>query len=267
MKLFLLTVGIMALISQVFTCNFDTPVPNYAALSSPKKTFNVPKAYGICVAPNGNFAVVSSKIYIYYSCGKLMKSVDPGVQGSTGCAFTDRNLYVVDFHGKKVYELSTTGKFIRIFATGYKFFRIEACRNRVFVTTDVNNLLLIYDTNGRKIRQVAVPNRARWVIVGIDNQLYVVSGPTKALRTYTLDGKLLEKVTKREIVSFADGLAMDSAGNILITGHNNGQVFVYSPCGKLIKTIKAGKWAPDVKIGKDGTILVTDHGNSKVYMY
>ena len=64
-------------------------------------------------------------------------------------------------------------------------------------------------------------------------------------------------MTKKEIISFADRLAMDSAGNLLVTGHNKGQLFVYSPCGELIKSFKTGKWVPDVKIGNDGTIMVT----------
>ena len=72
-------------------------------------------------------------------CGKLMKEVDlskQGFQAATDCAFTDRSLYVVDYNGRKVYELSTIGKFIRIFATGPRFLRIAACQDRLYITTN-----------------------------------------------------------------------------------------------------------------------------------
>ena len=211
----LLTVGIV-LITQAFACNYETPIPKYAKLTTPKKTLSIPKAYGICVAPNGNFAVTSltGKVYLYYGCGKLMKVIDlhkqlGGHKHLPGCAFTDRNLYVATNTGKKVYELSTTGKFTRVFATGQTFFRIEACQDRVFVTTSGSKLLFIYDTNGRKIRQFAIPNGyARGVIVGIDNKIYVANGDKKQVLTYTLEGKAVEVMTKKEIISFADGLAM-----------------------------------------------------------
>ena len=79
----LLTVAIVliGITTQAFACNYErmSRIPNYAKITTPKKILNVPQAHGICVAPNGNFAVVSwnnaGKIYMYYSCGKLMKVV------------------------------------------------------------------------------------------------------------------------------------------------------------------------------------------------
>ena len=80
----LLTVAIVliGITTQVFACNYErmSRSPNYAKITTPKKILNVPQAHGICVAPNGNFAVISHnnarKIRIYSSCGKLMKEVD-----------------------------------------------------------------------------------------------------------------------------------------------------------------------------------------------
>ena len=276
----LLTVAIVliGITTQAFACNYErmSRSPNYAKITTPKKILNIPQAHGICVAPNGNFAVMShnnaKKIRIYYSCGKLMKQVDLSKHGFTAaidCAFTDHSLYVTDYDGRKVYELSTIGKFIRIFAAGPRFIRITACQDRLYITTDTGGQnVYVYDTNGKLIRRISVPaNRARGVIVGIDGNLYVSNWQRKQVYTYTPEGKQVGVTTYRQIYR-ADGLAMDTAGNLLIADHSGGKVEVYSPCGALIKTIRTGtRHSPDVEIGNDGTVMVADFATSKVFLY
>ena len=70
----LLTVAIVliGITTQAFACNYErmSRIPNYAKITTPKKILNVPNAHGICVAPNN-----AGKIYMYYSCAKLMKVV------------------------------------------------------------------------------------------------------------------------------------------------------------------------------------------------
>ena len=113
----LLTVAIVliGITTQAFACNYErmSRSPNYAKITTPKKILNIPQAHGVCVAPNGNFAVVSwnnaGKIYIYYSCGKLMKVVTlRGCGKFVDCAFTDRNLYCDWLHSKEIVQ--TYGK-------------------------------------------------------------------------------------------------------------------------------------------------------------
>ena len=201
-----------------------------------------------------------------------MKEVDlskHGFQVATDCAFTDRSLYVADYVGKKVYELSTIGKFIQIFATGPRFLRIAACQDRLYITTDTGGQnVYVYNTNGKEIRRISVPaNQARGVIVGIDGNLYISNWGRKQVYTYTPEGRQVGVTTYKE-VTLADGLAMDTAGNLLIADHNRGKVEVYSPCGALIKTIRTGtQYAFDVEIGNDGTVMVADYHASKVFMY
>ena len=54
--------------------------------------------------------------------------------------------------------------------------------------------------------------------------------------TYTPEGRRIGVTTYQE-VHRADGIAMDTAGNLLIADHDMGEAKVYSPCGALIKTI------------------------------
>ena len=276
----LLTVAIVliGITTQAFACNYErmSRIPNYAKITTPKKILNIPRAHGICVAPNGNFAVVSNidakKIRIYYSCGKLMKLMDlskQGLQQAVDCAFTDQRLYVADHNGKKVFELSTIGKFIQIFATGPHLVRIAACKDRLYMTTNSGGQnVYVYNTNGKLIRRISVPaTQTRGVIVGIDGNLYVSNWQRKQVYTYTPEGRQVGVTTYREI-HLADGLAMDTAGNLLIADHARGKVEVYSPCGALIKTIRTGtRYAVDVEIGNDGTIMVADYIASKVFLY
>ena len=274
----LLTVAIVliGITTQAFACYYErmSRSPNYAMITKPKKAISVPNAYGICVAPNGNFAVMmwnsAKKIRIYYSCGKLMKEVDLSKQGLTlagDCAFTDRNLYLADYSGKKVFVLSTIGKFIRSFATGVYAFRIAACQDRLYITTSGGGQnVLVYNTNGGLIRRVSVPGNARGVVVGIDGNLHVSNWQRKQVYVYTPEGRRVSVTTYNEI-TLADGLAMDTAGNLLIADHNKAKVEVYSPCGALIKTIRTTRYAFDVEIGNDGTVLVADNGSNKVFMY
>ena len=262
---------------KALECNYErmSRTPNYAKITTPKKAISVPQAHGICVSPEGNFAVISwnsaKKIHIFYSCGKLRKVVDLSKHGlvrATDCAFTDQNLFVADESGKKVYKLSKIGKFIRIFATDQYFIRMAACQNRLYVTinTDSQNVH-VYNTNGGLIRRISVPaDNARGVIVGIDGNLHVSNWNRKQVYVYTPEGRRVSVTTYKE-VQYADGLAMDTAGNLLIADHSKGKVEVYSLCGALIKTIRTTRHAVDVEIGNDGTVLVADYGTSKVFMF
>ena len=54
--------------------------------------------------------------------------------------------FVADYHGRKVYELSTLGKLIRIFATGQYFYHIAACQDRLYITTNgAGQNVYVYD--------------------------------------------------------------------------------------------------------------------------
>ena len=274
--LFLLAVTLV-LTTQVFACNYErmSHTPDYAKLTTPKKVINVPNPHGICIAPNGNFAVTSwnkdSKIYLYYACGKLMKAVDlrkhaSGYRYSGDCAFTESNLYVTSSSANQVYELSSNGEFIRVFASGQSFFHIAICQNRFYFTTGITNAnFLIYDNNGKLLRSHKIPKHARGVIVGMDDKVYVSSWDKKIVYSFTLEGVKLGTFTTKEI---ADGLAMDNAGHLLVTDHKS-SVAVYSPCGEVVKTINTGVngLTCDVEVGNDGTVLVAAYRSSKVYMY
>ena len=282
----LLTVASVFFFStQAFACYYErmSTVPSYAGIDKPKQMLNVPKAHGICVAPNGNFAVVSwnkeGKISFFLSCGKPWRAVDLRKQGIKNngqfgdCVFTKHRLYVTDSTGK-IYELSTNGKLLKTLKTSEPSFRISACENQLFVTSRQH--LIIYDQNGKVMNKLRVPGEARGVLLGMNDKFYVTMGGKKGVYSHSrrLDDDVItnEKAiqaatTTYKEISYADGLAMDTAGNLLLADHS-GRVLVYSPCGEMIKTVKTtGGGAVDVEIGNDGTILVAVPSASKVLLY
>ena len=274
MKLPLLAV-VIVLTTRAFACNYDriNRDPNYAEISKPKSTLKVPGPHGICVAPNGDIAVVSyfkgNKVHIYYSCGKMMKAVDLtkyGYQSGTDCTFMNNFLYVIDYNGKNVFKLSMTGEFVKVFHRSERFIRVTSCKNELFFTKNAGGKnVVVFDGNGKRLRSFSVPGSARGIIVGIDGYLYV-SNVAKQVYKYTKQGKQVG-VTNYN-VQHDDGLAMDSAGHLLIADYLGRKVVVYSPCGGLIKTIQVhSKAVPDVEIGNDGTVIVADYGGNKVLLY
>ena len=111
---------------------------------------------------------------------------------------------------------------------------MAACQDRLYITKHIGGQnLFVYNTNGRLICRISVPaNAAR----GVDGNLYVSNWQRKQVYVYTPEGRRVGVTTYKEI-HLADGLAMDTAGNLLITDNDRGKVEVYSPCGALIKTI------------------------------
>ena len=101
----------------------------------------------------------------------------------------------------------------------------------------------------------------------MDDKVYVSNFDKKSVYSYTLDGKKIGVLTTKEI-RHADGLAMDTAGNLLVTDHFT-KVVVYSPCGEVVKTIQiaGSRGTADVEIGNDGTVMVAARASSKVYLY
>ena len=101
LSLLMVAFVLIGITTHASACNYErmSRTPNYAKLTTPRKVLNIPQAHGICIAPNGNFAVVSAntagKVYLYYSCGKLMKVVDVQVSKHSLDMLISHNLYTM----------------------------------------------------------------------------------------------------------------------------------------------------------------------------
>ena len=259
-------------------CNFERMFrsPRYEEITQPKRILTIPRAHGVCVASDGKFAVIpynrNGNFYIFYSCGKLMKiaRLPFGDRSNlVDCTFSGNNLYVASHTAKKMYKYTENGKFKKVIATGERFQLMTSCQGRLYVTTDrKNSRNVISYYNDKETHRLNVPGSPRGIVIGLDDNLYVTAWHSNKVLSYKLNGKLLGTKTYKGL-SYADGIAVDKAGNFLIADYSNpNELLVYSPCGELIKQFRAGfRRALDVDIGNDGTVMLTDPVTNKVYMY
>ena len=263
-------------VSTACGCNFERMYRSarYEDISQPKRILTVPRAHGICVASDGNFAVIpdnkNGNFYLFYSCGKLMKIVRLpfGHKSRLGdCTFSGNNLYIAG--AKKIYKYSENGKLKKVIASGEIVPYITSCQGRLYATTwrkNSRNVISYY--NDKETHRFNVPGSPRGIVIGTDDNLHVTAWHSNKVLSYKPNGKLLGTTTYKGL-GYADGIAVDKAGNFLIADYSNpNELLVYSPCGELIKQIRPGfRRVLDVDIGNDGTVIVSDYIGNKVYMY
>ena len=248
-----------------------TNVPDYKNImdGKPKKVINVQSPHGVCVADSGIFAVVPYKnvgsFHLYYGSGEQMKVVQlpSGHTKLIHCTFAGDNLYVTASN-KEIYKFSMNGAFIKVMASGEGYGFITSCGNDMLYVT-VGKSLIAYHNEKEEWRVEVPANLASQPTIDLDKNIHLTTKTNKVL-FYSLKGELLGS-KEYEGLKTGDGIAIDAAGNTLIVARAGSQkLLVYSPCGKLIKTIQFDGPA-DVDIGNDGTIIVTDLTKNRVFLY
>ena len=268
---------LLGLTTSTFGCNYKRIFrsPNYGSITTPKKSLNVPLPAGICVADDGRFAVISwrrnGKFFLFHSCGKLMKAVElpRGYRNTWDCAFSGRSLYITDTGAKKIYKYSANGKFDRVIAGGESFIHIASCQGHLYVTVPIkNHKNVIAYYNDKETHRFDVPGFAEGLMIDMNGNINIPKRVSKQVLTYTPKGKLLGATTYKE-VRHVTGIAMDDVGNLLVYSNYNSKskVYVYTPCGNVVKIITGIKETYSIAIGNDGTVLVADYPVGKVYMY
>ena len=97
-----------------------------------------------------------------------------------------------------------------------------------------------------------------------DQRTLYVGSYTNEIHRYTIEsnGQVIKK--KRFVkINSPDGMAIDCAGNLYATSHNEGVIYIYSNDGKLLDEIKVGPKVTNVTFGGHSlkTLLITtDHG-------
>ena len=251
---------------------------------------HISNAHGICVAENGNFAVIpwntAGKFYLYDSCGNLLKKVDfpSGSREASDCAFVKNNLYIAEQTQKSLYKYTADGSFVGIVAKGEHYARFTTCNDHLYVSIARGDIIAFKDD--KETYRIKPNGPPRGMVIDSNGKLNVGIWGQKILQ-YSAGpkAKCLGSRTYDNIGRI-DGMAIDGAGNILIADRTasklqvmnmspptasssaqQSQVLVYSPGGMLIKTITGFGSAMDVDVGVDGTVLVVDYHANKVYMY
>ena len=112
---------------------------------------HISNAHGICVAENGNFAVIpwntAGKFYLYDSCGNLLKKVDfpSGSRGASDCAFVKNNLYIAEQTQKSLYKYTADGLFVGVVAKGEHYARFTTCNDHLYVSIARGDIIAFKD--------------------------------------------------------------------------------------------------------------------------
>jgi DNA-binding beta-propeller fold protein YncE len=120
----------------------------------------------------------------------------------------------------------------------------------VYVSDRTTASIYIYNAEGKFLRTFAPKGvGAKWNPLGLafapDGTLYVTDlrGPnnkTHRVVAFAPDGKLVRSIGTPGQLSFPNGIAVDSHGNLQVSDSNNGRLVIFNVAGKLLSTISRG---------------------------
>ena len=216
---------ILFVVATVFTavrarstwCGTSDVIPNYAALTHPKKVLSIPQAHGICVAHNGHFAIISwntdRKFRIFDSHAGLMKTaiLPPGSRPDD-CAFAPTAIYISDPASKRLLKYSTRGDFIKAISTFVYFYnRFTWCNDYLYATIPPLKKIAIF-YNDKEIQKIDIKTKdivsARGGLsFDTHGNLYAALPPNKA-QVFNIHGKPKDVLIFNEVGTI-DGLVID----------------------------------------------------------
>ena len=105
---------------------------------------------------------------------------------------------------------------------------------------------------------------SRWQPVGIAfdaaGLLYVgdLSGPTPTIEVFDRQANLVRRIGADNRMSFPNGVAVDTGGNVYVADSNNGRLLVFDAAGAL--RAQVGRGAGQGNLGLPRGVAVDDHG-------
>ena len=151
----------------------------------------------------------------------------------------------------------------------------------VYVSDRMALSIYVYSADGKYVRtfkpDATVGN---WAPLGLafdkSGKLYVtdVGGKTHRVLVFDTTGVLQRTLAPTDLaMSFPNGVAVDEAGNVIVTDGNNGRLLAFDASGKVIASVNRGIGNGDlgmprgVAIDADGRLYVVDTTNQEMHVY
>lgn len=210
------------------------------------------------------------------------------IEWPLGLAARDGSLYVADFHGGRVWKLSSEGVPLKSWTGAAE----SPFRNPSGVAVDVLGNVYVADFAGDVVQRLAAdgspvvrfgswghaPGQLRGpfgVAVSDEGDVYVTDLDNQRVQRFTSGGAFVSAwgSAGREPGQFADpmGIAVDALGHVLVADHGNHRIQVFTRDGRFLEAFGALDdvdpflFGPvGVAAGADGTVYVTDLINHMV---
>ena len=124
---------------------------------------------------------------------------------------------------------------------------VDPTSDEVYVTDLLSGSIYVYDRDGNYSRTFTPQGIAaeEWRPLGIgfspEGTLFISDlGGRQAVREFRTDGTVVREVGEPGETSFANGFAVDQAGNVAIADSNNGRVAFFDKGGAIVAQINRG---------------------------
>ncbi len=215
----------------------DTKVPHYQF-----SIYGAARPLGVAVTPTGD------RVYVTESGGK-------------------QRVLMFDRSGKTLGTLTppaSTGK-----AHAPVFVAINPTTQDVYVSDRLTASIYIYDASGKYLRTFAPKGDlgGEWNPLGLafapDGTLFATDVreiPKKSHRVTSFgpDGTLRHSMGTPGQLSFPNGIAVDSHGNIEVSDSNNGRLVVFNVAGKMLAMISPGVGEGDLGLPRGAAVDDSD---------
>jgi DNA-binding beta-propeller fold protein YncE len=124
---------------------------------------------------------------------------------------------------------------------------VDPATGEVYVSDRLTRAIYIYDSQGEYLRKFnpGVKLTKKWeplalVFTPAGNLLVSDVVEPQTVREFQTDGQLVREIGQPGETSYANGLAVDAAGNVVVSDSNHGRVVIYRPDNTIVAQINRG---------------------------
>lgn len=238
--------------------------------------------------PEGTIFVGDVLYFVDYGASDVLRLIDGRVQrvwhqdgcGANGLVETGGNLFVACYDGAAVAEITLDGRTVSLIRSDDKGSPFSAPNDLaadhsggIYFSASGSASTpgkVYYRSRDGHVREVASDIRySNGLVVSLDGKrLYLAESEASRLLTYEIgpDAGLRNRqeyidlpaalATPGEAVFTPDGVRMDKAGNVFVALYRGGGFAVFSPDGRLLKTVKLpGAHHSNLAISPDGRFV------------